>query len=473
MTTNPAGRVAGMVVVAVVLLAHTEVAQSYNLRKSSDGKVLIWSQEQVEVVIDVSAVPTLAGAADAVRAGFAAWTSAGVPVRVVDRMAGGATKAGNDGQNVVRWVTANWPYGKEVVAMTVSSYKASTGFVSDADVLLNAVHHRWATAPKSNQGQFDVQNVVTHEAGHFFGMAHDSAHAESAMYPDTPPGETKKRGLSADDRAGIAALVEEINRRRRGQAAPVAPPKQLSAQSSGDGAPTPGASGEVAPAPDEGADPVAAGGCAVGARGAGPGYGWLALLAGVLALRRRRLVVTALLLLAPFRAGATVVQELSVEELARASEVVVDGQVVRSMARRVGGMIVTDHEVRVARCLKGACSAVVVLRTLGGVIGDEGMHVEGMPKARPGQQVVLFGRRDGQQVLTAIGLAQGLFERVGSQALRDLRGLQLLEKVQGGAPQLHEGRVERIPLVRIEALLGFQARGQATTQLPAVAGGVQ
>jgi hypothetical protein len=70
---------------------------------------------------------------------------------------------------------------------------------------------------------YDLQNTVTHEAGHFVGLAHpcDDAgtpscdaplppwesvpYAERTMYPSTTLGETTKRSLSEDDVAGVRA----------------------------------------------------------------------------------------------------------------------------------------------------------------------------------------------------------------------------------------------------------------------------
>jgi MYXO-CTERM domain-containing protein len=51
----------------------------------------------------------------------------------------------------------------------------------------------------------DVQNTVTHEAGHTLGLAH-SSDASATMAASAPAGETAKRTLHADDLAGICAI---------------------------------------------------------------------------------------------------------------------------------------------------------------------------------------------------------------------------------------------------------------------------
>jgi hypothetical protein len=114
-------------------------------------------------------------------------------------------------------------------------------------------------------------------------------------------------------------------------------------------------------------------------------------------------------------------------------------------------LIVTDHTIRVARCFKrgAACQPTVTLQTLGGEVGDRGVHVEGMPRLAVGQQVILFGRRAGARLLP-VGLSLGVYKLnvKTQQAVRDLRGLDLLhegKRVEGG--------IERVDIHSLEAEL--------------------
>ncbi len=72
----------------------------------------------------------------------------------------------------------------------------------------------------------DLQNTITHEAGHFIGLRHpcyagslsdadlpacssNSAYAATTMYPQTSIGDVEKRTLSDDDIAGVCAIYPE------------------------------------------------------------------------------------------------------------------------------------------------------------------------------------------------------------------------------------------------------------------------
>jgi len=64
----------------------------------------------------------------------------------------------------------------------------------------------WSTSGES--GKFDVQNVATHELGHWLNLLdlYDSGSTEKTMYGYTSTGETKQRTLESDDIAGIKSI---------------------------------------------------------------------------------------------------------------------------------------------------------------------------------------------------------------------------------------------------------------------------
>ena len=126
---------------------------------------------------------------------------------------------------------------------------------------------------------------------------------------------------------------------------------------------------------------------------------------------KRFLAVVAVLAVAG-PAAATVVPRLTLEEIVARSEVVVHGRCVRTWAawdseRR---FIWTHSEIQVLDRWKGAAGATVVVSELGGVVGEMGLAVDGMPRYEPGEEVVLFLYRVPNGYWRTRGLGQGKYE---------------------------------------------------------------
>jgi hypothetical protein len=99
------------------------------------------------------------------------------------------------------WVTP--PNSPQMLALTTLSFSKSSGALKDADIEMNGAFFTWTTADTNVRA--DVRNTVTHEAGHVLGLDH-SGDAGSVMYNRASAGETSKRTLTADDRAGLCFL---------------------------------------------------------------------------------------------------------------------------------------------------------------------------------------------------------------------------------------------------------------------------
>jgi len=84
-----------------------------------------------------------------------------------------------------------------------TTYRVWSGdTISDMDTVLNT-YYQWSTSGEA--GKLDVQNVVTHELGHWLTLLDVSGayDTEKTMYYLTDYGETKKRTLHIDDIDGI------------------------------------------------------------------------------------------------------------------------------------------------------------------------------------------------------------------------------------------------------------------------------
>ena len=120
-------------------------------------------------------------------------------------------QASEDGSNEVFFVESGWAdqtdTDSSTIALTTISWDKD-GNILDSDMRLNGEDYVWDTiasestcleyADTNKVTVVDVQNVVTHEAGHFIGIDHSSV-AVATMAATATPCETNKRTLETDD----------------------------------------------------------------------------------------------------------------------------------------------------------------------------------------------------------------------------------------------------------------------------------
>jgi hypothetical protein len=92
-------------------------------------------------------------------------------------------------------------------ALTAVWYRPSSGELLGADMHFNGAMGTYAICDDfgCEPGQVDLENVATHEAGHYIGLAHSEV-VDSTMYCSASPSEVSKRTLAADDIAGACAV---------------------------------------------------------------------------------------------------------------------------------------------------------------------------------------------------------------------------------------------------------------------------
>lgn len=92
----------------------------------------------------------------------------------------------------------------DAVAFTTTHFDEATGDIVDADVEIDG-SLPIATSDAVPKKSYDLLSILTHEAGHFLGLAH-SYEPGATMQPSVRPGTTDHRALGADDVAGICAI---------------------------------------------------------------------------------------------------------------------------------------------------------------------------------------------------------------------------------------------------------------------------
>jgi len=264
----------------------------------------------------------------------------------------------------------------------------------------------------SYENQYDIQNVVTHELGHFLGFGHPcddvlssdrnacnhagefprevddpiDAVSETTMFWITFEGQNTKRSLEPRDLDGLDQVFGEII-----------------ADSSGGGT---GSSG----------------GCSAGSSAALAPL--LALLAGAfwLHLARRRparqrvagrqgrpmiLPLLAALALGVSPAFATSVVPLSTADLVAQADLIVEAVVVDYQAKAgPKGAVRTDYELEVVDVFAGLPPPRLVVSVPGGRIGDTEVRIPGTPRFAPGERAFFFLKLLKGRWIVA-GLSQG------------------------------------------------------------------
>lgn len=150
-----------------------------------------------------------------------------------------------------------------------------------------------------------------------------------------------------------------------------------------------------------------------------------------------RLIAAGLLFL--HGAGATIVPQLSFEELTDTSELVVSGTVTRSWAAWDANhkYIWTHYELAVAAAAKGAPGAKVEFAEPGGKLDGVLHAIAGAVTFQQGESVVLFLQRMPNGYLRTTGWGQGKYNLDADRRMRGasaLRGVELVDLRKGLPP---------------------------------------
>jgi len=109
--------------------------------------------------------------------------------------------------NVILFQDDDWKYRgiDGTLAKTSVTYNDETGEIYDADIEINAANNTITIADPPKKVEFDLQAILTHEVGHFIGIAH-SSEGSAVMAPTYAPGSIAQRKLTPDDVAAVCAI---------------------------------------------------------------------------------------------------------------------------------------------------------------------------------------------------------------------------------------------------------------------------
>ncbi len=206
-------------------------------RKAKSGQNLHWHQKALTVYLDPSLAKLGPQANDAVMQAFGRWVES--DQRLPDlSFEGGKTSAApsNDGKSTVSYARITASGHERDLAITVTYAEEHSGEIIEADIVLNSLYPIAALTPKATQSEgrdeshdrndhagskatteeaddcqnrYDLQNVTTHEAGHFFGLGEDPIERRAAMFQTIDQCEVHKRSLSTTDTGALSALYAE------------------------------------------------------------------------------------------------------------------------------------------------------------------------------------------------------------------------------------------------------------------------
>jgi hypothetical protein len=185
----------------------------------TDGAKLFWPTSCVSYAMNEQGTQDLdpVDARDIIRKTFQAWTEVPCPaggnasMTFEERDPVSCKKSEYNKEapnlNVVLFQDDDWKYRgiDGTLAKTSVTYNDETGEIYDADIEVNAANNTVTISDNPAKIEYDLQAILTHEVGHFIGIAH-SAESSAVMFASYSPGSISQRKLSPDDIDAVCAI---------------------------------------------------------------------------------------------------------------------------------------------------------------------------------------------------------------------------------------------------------------------------
>jgi hypothetical protein len=115
-----------------------------------------------------------------------------------------SSSCNSQAHDVIAFDDDSWPYNDPVntLAITAVTFGVDDGQIFEAYTEVNTAGQEITTTEPPPPGTYDLQAILTHEAGHFLGLAH-ATDPSAIMYAFYRPGATR---LTSDDVLGICAV---------------------------------------------------------------------------------------------------------------------------------------------------------------------------------------------------------------------------------------------------------------------------
>ncbi len=113
---------------------------------------------------------------------------------------------------------------------------------------------------------------------------------------------------------------------------------------------------------------------------------------------------------------STIIKDFSLNELAKTSDLIVQGEVLEISSRMESKHIYTYVKVKISNSFKGDFPDAVTLKIKGGKIGNIVEKVSGNPSFEKGERVILFLKKRGEFFYPS-GMALGKFKIINENGI--------------------------------------------------------